>query len=391
MPPTITDFIALANTPYKALDGPSGFYVHVRINKRVLLEWINRFIDARGLVHLVNLKVGSTDDIARRRREYRARCRDECIHWYYFILSFHHMRLEDLVHMALDFLGARTRMYPCFGCGQVHKEIASAWACRGPAGVELVIRICQAFMGETSHHQTLQRCQPKFHLHLCSANNPFRPAYKSSLNSPSGLITETKKTVAYQGITAPGIAPGWAQAAVTRKCEGLVVINRVMYFVSPQCTKLPKFKQVVLLSKQNSQSRPPNAIHPVRLPTPPRTVLTSFGSALVQLVDGFAAIVHHPTHPLMWIAFRFEYASLALANTCWLTVPPEIIPSAARWKHTSAPPFMPPPVTSGLSQFEISPSEILSAYIYMTILAVRPSNLLSTSIAVPPPLPLAQD
>ncbi|KAJ6524120.1 hypothetical protein DFH09DRAFT_1329646 [Mycena vulgaris] len=155
MPPTIADFVALTTAPYKLRDGPGSVYVLGRINKRVLIEWLTGVIDDRGLLHLIDLKVGSTTKIDRRRREYRYRCQGEWIHWYYHFPSFHRMRLEDLVHKALDFLGARARTYPCVGCGEVHGEHFSAWVCGGPEGLELVIRLCQAFMGEASQRQDL--------------------------------------------------------------------------------------------------------------------------------------------------------------------------------------------------------------------------------------------
>ncbi|KAJ6555682.1 hypothetical protein DFH09DRAFT_1318084 [Mycena vulgaris] len=155
MPPTLDDFITVLNKPYNVHEGPGGVYVHARVNKQVLLDWIAGLIDDYGLVHLLDLKVGSTNNIDRRRGEYHRRCKGEVITWYYWIPSFHRIRLEDLVHLAIDYLGARARLYPCVGCGVVHCEHCSAWTVGEPEGLEVIIHLYQALLGETSQRQDL--------------------------------------------------------------------------------------------------------------------------------------------------------------------------------------------------------------------------------------------
>ncbi|KAJ7475534.1 hypothetical protein B0H11DRAFT_2235242 [Mycena galericulata] len=127
-------------------EGPGKIYVHLRGNKQVLD--VLAVLPAGQPVDHVDLKLGRTDDIERRRGEYTQDCEGEEIVWCFYYETQHAKLLERLTHLTLEYMGAKCKPYPCRGCGVKHCEHFAEMAAGGLEGVAGVIEYWLRRLGE---------------------------------------------------------------------------------------------------------------------------------------------------------------------------------------------------------------------------------------------------
>ncbi|KAJ7443912.1 hypothetical protein B0H11DRAFT_2250340 [Mycena galericulata] len=106
------------------------------------------FMPADQEADYIDLKIGETSDIERRRDDYTRVCVGENIGWAFYYETQHVQLLERLTHLTLKALGAKRQPYPCSGCGVRHREHFAEMAAAGLEGVAAVIEYWMRRLGE---------------------------------------------------------------------------------------------------------------------------------------------------------------------------------------------------------------------------------------------------
>ncbi|KAJ7117829.1 hypothetical protein C8R44DRAFT_738702 [Mycena epipterygia] len=134
-----------AINPYD--DGPGELYITLRLTPRLLAPYRAGSLSAADLSPLLNpqnfqLKIGHTNDVRRRRPEYRRCAEGQFLHWHAYFPVPKRKLAERLAHLRLKAVGARLRSRRCPGprCRTRHREYFSLTAAGGLHGVEAIVQ-----------------------------------------------------------------------------------------------------------------------------------------------------------------------------------------------------------------------------------------------------------
>ncbi|KAJ7917286.1 hypothetical protein B0H13DRAFT_1870466 [Mycena leptocephala] len=94
----------------------------------------------------MEIKVGITNDLERRMRDYK-KCGDGFV-WLFSYRSRSVKWIERMVHLTLKAAGAHVRPYRCAGCGHRHREFFFEVAAGGIEGVAQTIEQVMASVGQ---------------------------------------------------------------------------------------------------------------------------------------------------------------------------------------------------------------------------------------------------
>ncbi|KAJ7105818.1 hypothetical protein C8R44DRAFT_886284 [Mycena epipterygia] len=131
--------------PYK----PKGAgWVYVEINADEVVIEGRATAPANVELDYLNIKVGETGNMARRREDYRRTCKGVDILWAYCYPTQHAKLIERLVHIDLTRIGAHKSPHPCPGCNVNHREYFSERLSGGLEGVAARIEYWQRRLGE---------------------------------------------------------------------------------------------------------------------------------------------------------------------------------------------------------------------------------------------------
>ncbi|KAJ7140631.1 hypothetical protein C8R44DRAFT_726367 [Mycena epipterygia] len=120
-------------------DGRGGLYITGRIRRKIVKRVRAGRLPKSAINDAMEVKVGHTRDLPRRRREY-TKCRHPTYYtiWRAYYPARYRMKAERLVHLALREKGAHPVIYGCLGskCHKRHREFVSLSAGGGWVGVE---------------------------------------------------------------------------------------------------------------------------------------------------------------------------------------------------------------------------------------------------------------
>ncbi|KAJ6606712.1 hypothetical protein B0H10DRAFT_1956876 [Mycena sp. CBHHK59/15] len=94
------------------------------------------------------VKVGRTNNIVRRAREWRKQCPGQVQIWQWYYETRYAAKLEQLVHLDLKAMGAWTGAYVCDFCPVRHREKFYLEVIGGLEGLAQIIEKWLRFLGE---------------------------------------------------------------------------------------------------------------------------------------------------------------------------------------------------------------------------------------------------
>ncbi|KAJ7833898.1 hypothetical protein B0H13DRAFT_1914355 [Mycena leptocephala] len=139
------DLLAKLRNPYN--DGAGYVYIFQCVPRTIFLQYESRQITRTAFLTASRVKVGHTNDLKRRRREYKKCEIDWVLTWRIKIWTPCHMLLESLMHASLHDMGATVPRVRC-SCKKIHRELFGLQAAGGVRGVVRIARDWLRLIGQ---------------------------------------------------------------------------------------------------------------------------------------------------------------------------------------------------------------------------------------------------
>ncbi|KAJ7716666.1 hypothetical protein DFH07DRAFT_785353 [Mycena maculata] len=194
--------------PYEK-EGPGMVYINWRADWDVVCSLFAGEICPTDALLELEVKVGFTDDIRRRIREYQKCENGVMIGWVVGFMVEKRKHVERITHNCLAEMDIEPCIYRCPGCGVRHEEYYPFWRLGGFQVLEDVIRLSAAMAGQHKAKSTYQfGAAPVWSL----------------LSPPTELKDALRRHAAVNYATVRGLVSAWWKAA---RLNGYGTLNKL--------------------------------------------------------------------------------------------------------------------------------------------------------------------